>query len=366
MKVAFVFDDSLDAPDGVQQYILTLSREYVRRGINVHFLVGETHRSDIDNVHSLAKNFGVKFNQNRMRIPLLANSAKIRDILSREKFDVLHVQVPFSPMLASKVILNAPAKTKIVGTFHIAPHSRIVSAGNRALGVLTARELKRFDVMTSVSDVAKTFAKKSFGVDSIVVPNPVELDRFAKAAKSRQSNNAKTILFLGRLVERKGCQYLLNAVDFAEKSGVEIPAKIVVAGDGPLRGELEKFAKSLKTPIEFRGFIDETDKPELLTHADVAVFPSTGGESFGIVLTEAMAAGAGVVLAGDNPGYRSTMANYDDVLFDPIDPKIFAKALSRALTDEKFIAKTHTWQQNHVEQFDVRNVADELIKLYKA
>ncbi len=366
VKIAFVLDDSLDVPDGVQQYILMLGREMTRRGLEVHYLVGETVRQDIPNIHSLAKNVKVKFNQNRMRIPLPANGKKIRELLAREKYDALHVQVPFSPMLASKIIMQAPKGTRIIGTFHIAPHSKLVTAGNRVLSWLTRRPLRRFSQMIAVSPVAQAFAKKTFGQDSVVIPNPVEFDEFSKAAKTRTltAPEDKTIVFLGRLVERKGCAELLRAIRFCESNPDFKNTRVIVAGDGPLRTDLEQTAKSLSTPIEFLGFIDEAEKPLLLASADVAVFPATGGESFGIVLTEAMSAGSGVVLAGDNPGYRSTMADNEEVLFDPHNPEDFSAKLVRALTDSSFASRIHSWQTNHVKQFDVQTVADKIITQY--
>lgn len=363
MKIAFVLDDSLDAPDGVQQYILILGREMARRGHDVHYLVGETARDDIPNIHSLAKNVKVKFNQNRMRIPLPASAKKIRELLAHEKFDVLHVQVPFSPMLASKVILNAPPETRVVGTFHIAPHSKFVTAGNKALGRFTRKALKRFDVMMAVSTVAKSFAKKTFGVDCVVVPNPVELEKFSQADATAME--PKKIVFLGRLVERKGCAELLSAIKFCETQPEFPSCKVIIAGDGPLRKQLESTAKTLKTAVEFHGFIEEETKPALLASAAVAIFPATGGESFGIVLTEAMAAGAGVVLAGDNPGYRSTLADNEDLLFNPHDSREFGERIIRALSDENFAKRAHAWQTEHVRQFDVANVTDKILRLYQ-
>lgn len=364
MKIGFVFDDSLDAPDGVQQYILMLAREFTRRGHNVHFLVGETHRDDIADTHSLSKNVMVKFNQNRMRIPLPADRRKIRDILTREKFDVLHVQAPYSPFLAGRVINAAPANTRIVATWHITANSWLVSTGGKLLGILNRRTLKSIDSHIAVSTAAASFAHSAFGVKSVVVPCPIDLEKFRSAEPIRKSG-WKQIVFLGRLVPRKGVDKLLNAIKFAEENSL-LPDKtrVVIGGDGPMRAELQSFVKQLKTPVDFIGAVAEQPKPDFLAGADVAVFPAIAGETFGIVLTEAMAAGANIVLAGDNPGYRSTMADNDDVLFDPFDPTATAVKIARALTDKKYITQIHKWQQKHVEQFDVRTVADRILAIY--
>ena len=370
MKIAFVLDDSLDPPDGVQQYVLALGRELARRGHEVHYLVGQTDRRDIANVHSLARNVRVRFNHNRVGMPLPVSRRQIRELLTKEKFDVLHIQAPFSPLFAARVIKAASRSTRVIGTFHIAPHSKLVSLGTAMLGRVTRGALKRFDAMVAVSPVAADFAQRSFGLDSVVIPNPVKIDKFSVSRSSEKLATAshsktKNVVFLGRLVERKGAGRLLDAVRLAEKKpGWPKNVKVTIAGDGPLRQRLEQAAARLQTHVEFLGFINETDKPSLLSNADVVVYPATGGESFGIVLIEAMAAGAKVVLAGDNPGYRSTMADNNDLLFDPHNSDELADRLLCALTDKKFATSAHAWQTKHVKQFDISNVADKILKAY--
>ncbi|HTH72515.1 MAG TPA: glycosyltransferase family 4 protein, partial [Candidatus Pristimantibacillus sp.] len=104
LKIGLVLDDSLDKVDGVQQYVLIVGRWLTAQGHDVHYLVGETKRTDLPGMHSLARNVKVRFNKNRMAIPLPANLRAIRALLKREQFDVLHVQVPYSPALAGRII----------------------------------------------------------------------------------------------------------------------------------------------------------------------------------------------------------------------------------------------------------------------
>jgi phosphatidylinositol alpha-mannosyltransferase len=116
--------------------------------------------------------------------------------------------------------------------------------------------------------------------------------------------------------------------------------------------------------VEFAGFISEADKPRYLAGADIAVYPSTGGESFGIVLLEAMAAARGVVLAGNNPGYASVVGERPEALFDPKDEVQFAAKLQKFLDNPAAREKARNWQQQFVRQFDVPNVADEIMVVY--
>jgi phosphatidylinositol alpha-mannosyltransferase len=367
LKIGFVFDDSLDKPDGVQQYVLILGRWLATQGHDVHYLVGETKRTDLQNLYSLARNVNVKFNQNRMAIPLPAKLAPIKEILQREQFDVLHVQVPYSPALAARIIKSADAKTAVVGTFHIAPHSGLVSLGNRALGVWVRGTLKRFDAMMATSEPARQFALQTFHIDSQVSGLPLKLDAFHGAKPFDTYASTRNVVFLGRLVERKGCQYLLHAVARLVRDKTWPPdTRVIVCGGGHLEAELKKYAHdhNLAKIVTFTGYISEEDKPRYLASADVAVYPSTGGESFGVVLLEALAAARGMVLAGDNPGYASVMAPRPESLFDPHDTNILAAKILHALEDGNAREKARKWQQSYVQNYDVARVGKRTLEVY--
>jgi phosphatidylinositol alpha-mannosyltransferase len=120
----------------------------------------------------------------------------------------------------------------------------------------------------------------------------------------------------------------------------------------------------LEDIVEFVGFVSEADKPRYLATGDVVVYPSTGGESFGIVLLEGMAATNGVVLAGDNPGYASVMGERPEVLVNPKDEMQFATKLDKYLHDQPARQHAWEWQQQFVRRFDVPNVAEEILVVY--
>lgn len=362
LKVGFVLDDTLDTPDGVQQYVLTLGKWLSDQGHEVHYLVGESKRQDISNVHSLARNIKVRFNQNRLSVPLPANRKKISALLQKLDLDVLHVQAPYSPLMAGLVMRAAPKKTKIIGTFHIVPASWLQSAGARSLQLMSRNTLKLFDQMIAVSSAAQSFAKTVFGIDSIIVPNVVDTKLFAHSPIQR---TVPTIVFLGRLVERKGCMYLLKAVvELKKRFNGEF--EVVIAGKGPLTKDLKEFAhKNNLTNVRFLGFVAEGQKPELLAGADIAVFPSTGGESFGIVLIEAMAAGSRVVLGGDNVGYRTVLGDHPDLLIDPKNSKAFANRLAHFLEFEQARVDASAWARRAIKQYDVAHVGAKIIEIYR-
>lgn len=368
MKIGLVLDDGLDKPDGVQQYVLSIGQWLSGQDHSVHYLVGETKRSDIANLHSLSHNVHVRFNRNHATMPLPAYRHRLKELLKQEQFDVLHVQMPYSPFLAGRLIKASAAKTAIVGTFHILPFSRVNAVGTHLLGLLLRRNLRRFNSVISVSPAAQAFARSSLGVDSIVIPNAVDVQLFALGTPLEKYKDGQlTILFLGRLVERKGCQYLLEAVNNLQASGKFNSAKLIICGRGPLEAELKKYVagNNLGKLVQFTGFVDEEDKANYLASADIAVFPSTGGESFGIVLVEAMAAGAGVVLGGDNPGYRSVLGSQPDLLVTPKDTTSFATHLEKLMNDAALRQRLHVWQQSEVKKYDVGVVGSQIVHVYE-
>jgi phosphatidylinositol alpha-mannosyltransferase len=367
LKIGLVLDTSLDPADGVQQYVIDMGEWLRGQGHDTHYLVGQTERHDLPNIHSLARNIGVRFNGNQTTIPLPASRRKLKRFLAEHQFDVLHVQTPHSPFMAQKLVLAADPGTAVIGTFHILPYGRLATWGNRALGIWLRPSLKRFDQIVSVSAAAAGFARQSFGVNTEVLPNVVDYRRFHGAQPLPQYDNSKlTILFLGRLVPRKGCQLLLEAVARLHKTAKVPDFRVVICGRGPLEAKLQAYVQQngLQDMVEFAGYIDEAAKPHYYASADLAVFPSSGGESFGIVLLEAMAGGRAAVLAGDNPGYRSVMAPQPDLLFDPTDAKGLAEKLSLYLNNTKERQALADWGGSYAAGFDVNQVGRKLLTIY--
>jgi phosphatidylinositol alpha-mannosyltransferase len=222
--------------------------------------------------------------------------------------------------------------------------------------------LKQFDQVIAVSKTAANFARKSFGVETVLIPNAIS---FRVLKHKPIINKVPTIVFLGRLVERKGCHYLLKALVQLKKQ-YKGKFQVVIGGRGPLKQKLEDYvtANKLKN-IKFLGFVEEADKPALLASADIAVFPSTGGECFGISLIEPPAAGGRVVLGGDNPGYRGVLDNNEDLLFNPKDTADFANRLQHFLQDKSAQKKAAKWAKELVKQYDIESVGPKIVAVYK-
>lgn len=364
LKVGLVFDDTLDSADGVAQYVKTLGGYLSAQGHEVRYLVGESQTKQWagGKVYSLARNYKVRFNGNKLSIPGPASRRRIRRVLAEEKFDVLHVQTPYSPLMAARVINLAPKSTAIVGTFHIFPAGRASRSGSRLLRLALSRSLKKFDQMLAVSSASADFAGEAFKLDPEVVPNAVDI----ASMKRPETKSQAGIVFVGRLVERKGCLYLLEAFKLLSD---ELPdVGLTIAGKGPQDAKLQDYVRrhGLAGKVRFTGFVSEQEKARLLSEAAIACFPSLGGEAFGIVLIEAMAAGSGVVLGGDNPGYRSVLGEQEMLLVSPRDSRAFADRLKLLLSDADLAGELHDWQTKSVGQYDVNVVGSRIVDIYRS
>jgi phosphatidyl-myo-inositol alpha-mannosyltransferase len=367
LKIALVLDEGLDNPDGVQQYVLSIGEWLTSQGHSVQYLVGQTTRRDIPNLRSLSKNIAVRSNGNQMTIPLPTSRRKLKKLLDEEQFDVLHVQTPYSPFMGGRLIEFAAADCAVIGTFHIAPNSRLISVGNRLLGLWCHRSLQRFDEMLSVSMAAADFALQTFKLDSKVLPNVIDYARFSKAQPLQEyDDDITTILFLGRLVKRKNCLLLIQALYKLHEQGTIGKFRLVICGRGPLETQLRRKVHKLGLGdvTEFVGFVPEEIKPRYYASADLCVFPSSGGESFGIVLLEAMASGRALVLAGNNPGYASVMSPQPDLLFDPADADALTRLIKHYEQDIPLRAQKMRWAQAYAQQFDVNVIGPQLVAVY--
>jgi phosphatidylinositol alpha-mannosyltransferase len=366
LSIGFLYDDTLDSSAGVAQYVKTLGSWLDGRGHKVSYLTGETklHRWGGGNVYSLSKNLSLSWGGNRLSIPLIPHRDRINEVVRNHKFDVLHVQVPYSPLMSQRVINRANSDTAVVGTAHIFTSSPLSKTGSKLLKHIYGRSLRRFDRMLCVSSAAQKYAKETLGLNAEISPNVVNLSNFKRPTKPR-SSGPKSIVFLGRLVERKGCEYLLRAFVTVQRDFPD--ARLVIAGDGPERKKLEKLAGSLGIQpwVEFLGYVNEEQKIGLLSNADIACFPSLYGESFGIVLIEAMAAGAKIVLGGDNQGYNTVLGNQKELLINPFDSEEFAARLTRLLHDERLIENLHKWQLSEVQKYDVASVGPMVEDIYR-
>jgi phosphatidylinositol alpha-mannosyltransferase len=306
----------------------------------------------------------VKFNKNTVRVILPSSSKAIKKLLAHEQYDVIHVGMPYNPFMGKKVIRYAGPKTAMIGTFHTYPASKFLFYSNHVLSLVLGRSLRRFDKVLGVSEPVVHFARKAYNLNAEYVPNPVSLEEFKTGKRMREYRQDKlNIVFLGRLVERKGIMELINAYNALDDETAK-QTRLIVGGKGVLAKKAKQLVHKDRNVV-FTGFISDKAKADFLATADIAVFPSLSGEAFGLVLIEAMAAGAGVVLGGNNPGYKSVLGAQPYLLFDPTNVDGFAAQLKQFITDKRLRERMHAWQEHAVQQYDIPVVGATLVKVYK-
>ena len=365
LKIAFVFDGEYGVPNGAPNYITTLGDYLIEEGQETSYFVGHSV-IESPRIHSIGRIATVRSNGNRVSFVLPTKKQTVYEVLEEVDPDVLHILMPYSPFMGAKFIEAADSETAVVGTFLTLPNSRLIEVGTHILGSLLKSTRKRFNQVISVSEPASNFAKESFGVDSDVLPCPVDLERFQKGHRLPEYDDGKiNILFMGRLEERKGCQHLVSALAQLDPATLD-KVRVLVAGSGGLSHKLQEQVRreGLQNTVEFLGYIQEAFKPDLLASADIATFPATGGESFGIVLIEAMAARAGVVVGGNNAGYTSVLKQVPEVLVNARSTSDFASLLNTLIKSTTLREELHAKQQQLVEQYDVSTVGGAVLDIY--
>ena len=327
LRVALVCPYSLSRPGGVQGQVLGLARSLVRRGHEVTVCAPVDRSEDVPRgvrFVDAGRSTSLRANGSVAPVALSARSARraataVRDLAP----DVVHVHEPFAPGLPY-ALLAGSAPAPMVGTFHRSGGSVLYAV----LAPVTRPLARRLALRCAVSEAAAATASHALGGEYEVLYNGVEVDRYE--AVEPWPTDGPTALFLGRHEERKGLAVLLDAwraVTSGRPGGDRDPV-LWVAGDGPATGELRARHPESST-VHWLGVLSEEEKERRLVAADVLVAPSLGGESFGLVLVEAMAART-VVVASDIDGYRQA-AGGCAVLAAPGDPDSLASALTAVL-----------------------------------
>lgn len=316
MRIAMVSPYDLGVPGGVQGQVTGLSRALRALGHDV-MVVAPGPPQASTHVVTVGRSIGVRANGSVAPVAVSPVAAvRAAQAVRRPRIDVVHLHEPFAPVINYGCLLGA--RHPLVGTFHRNGSSSLY----RTLGPAVRWAMRRLAARTAVSEAARdNLGPAGEGIE--VLFNGVEFERFRIV--SPRSTTAPTVLFVGRHEPRKGLTVLLDAFAL-----IEPPAVLWVAGEGPQTDELRR-AHPESERVRWLGAISDDEKAARMAGADVLCAPSTGGESFGMVLLEAMAAGSAVV-ASDIEGYRAAAAGLAR-LVPPADPVALAAALQRALRD---------------------------------
>ena len=333
MKIGLVSPYVYPLPGGVTQHVRYLYDNLRLRGHDVRIITSShgLQRASEGDVIRIGKGFSMPANGSVGTITLSPRYvSQVSDVLDRERFDLLHFHEPFVPFL-SLVVLRQSTSVN-VATFHAyGGFSPAYEFGSRVLGAYAARLHGRI----AVSAAARHFIDRYFPGDYKVIPNGVDLERFARAVPvSRWQDGTRNLLFVGRHEPRKGLIELLKAFRILRKTGCR--CRLLVVGSGPQEREARRYVMTRRLGnVEFLGRVSDDEKAQLFRTADVYVSPATGAESFGIVLLEAMAAGTPIVCS-DIHGYKGVVRRgREGLLVPPRKPKAIAAAVAGLLADDE-------------------------------
>ena len=351
LRIGIVSPYSLTVPGGVQQQVLGLARSLRAKGHEVRVLgpcdgpPPDAFVTPLGNSLPTAVNGSIA--------PLAPDaSAALRTIraLNDEAFDVVHVHEPLvpGPSLTALLVKMAP----VVATFHSAGESSAYRTFSRQLKWVASR----IDIRVAVSKDAVELAQRHIGGDYEVLFNGIELGDYSSPATTPREN---AIFFIGRHEERKGLSNLLQAL-------AKLPpdVRLWIASDGPQTAELKtRFASDSR--IEWLGRISDSEKISRMGRASVFCAPSLYGESFGVVLLEAMAAGTPVV-ASNLDGYRNVATDDETALLvETGNVASLTSALARVLVDSQLAERLTANGREHAQRFSMDALADRYIEIYE-
>ncbi|MFG2192229.1 glycosyltransferase family 4 protein [Streptomyces sp. NPDC048639] len=360
MRIGIVCPYSWDVPGGVQFHIRDLAEHLIRRGHEVSVLAPADDETPLPPyVVSAGRAVPVPYNGSVARLNFgFLSAARVRRWLHEGDFDVLHIHEPTSPSLG--LLSCWAAQGPIVATFHTSnPRSRAMVA---AYAILQAA-LEKISARIAVSEYARRTLVEHLGGDAVVIPNGVDVGFFADAEPKPEWQGG-TIGFIGRIDEpRKGLPVLMKALPRIIEERPE--TRLLVAGRGDEKEAVAGLPAAVRERVEFLGMVSDEDKARLLRSVDVYVAPNTGGESFGIILVEAMSAGA-PVLASDLDAFAQVLDRGEaGELFAVADSDALATAAVRLLGDTKRREELRDRGSRHVRRFDWATVGADILAVYE-
>jgi phosphatidylinositol alpha-mannosyltransferase len=365
LRIGIVCPYSFDVPGGVQLHVRDLAETLIRLGHEVSVLAPADDASGEATpayVVPAGRAVPVPYNGSVARVSFgLISATRVRRWIAAGAFDVLHVHEPLTPSLSMLAVLSA--RGPVVATFHTAiTRSRAMAAAQGMLQLI----LEKITVRIAVSDLARKVQVEHLGGSAWEVPNGVAVSRYAQAEPlPGWPGTGGAIGFLGRFTEpRKGFGLLREA--FVELAGRRPGLRLLVAGPGDADEAVEGVPTRLRDRMTFLGMVPEAQKTRMLRSVDMYVAPNIGGESFGMILTEAMAAGT-PVLASDLDAFRRVLdGGRAGALFRTGDAAALTTALDELLDDEPRRRSLAECGSDVVAGYDWPVVAQRLLEVYTA
>jgi len=369
VKLALVSPYDFAYPGGVTEHVASLAEQFIASGHEVHIVAPSSDDdtepiSSVDApIHRIGRVVSIPTNGSVARITLsLRSYLQAKTLLQQEQFDLIHLHEPLMPALPLTVLRHS--NTTNVGTFHAFRNTPLTYFYGKPILRPFFRKLHGH---ITVSSAAREFVGEYFPADYRVIPNGIDYPRFFRRYEPlpQLADDRPTVLFVGRLEKRKGLKFLLRAWPMVLDR--QPNARLVVVGRGrPLEG-YRRFARRQgwsADDVVFAGYVPAEDLPRYYQSCDVFCAPNTGQESFGIVLLEAMAAGAPIV-ASAIPGFHDVVSNgLQGLLVEPRNPGALADALCRLLGNPELRASMRRAGQDTAQAYDWPRVASQVLDYY--
>jgi phosphatidylinositol alpha-mannosyltransferase len=360
LRIGLVCPYSWDVPGGVQNHIRDLAEFLINNGHHVEVLAPATESEDLpDYVVSAGRAVSIPYNGAVARVLFgVGANSRVRSWINDGDFDLLHLHEPAIPSLS--LLACWAGEGAMVGTFHAAAkYQKAIFA----IGPILEPVIEKLSARIAVSESARLTLTAHLETDAIVIPNGIYADNY-RDGSSRPEWQGNTIGFLGRFEEdRKGLPVLLDALPIISRFIPDI--RVLIAGPGDSEEVLAKVDPQLRNRVEFLGKISEEDKADFLASVSLYIAPNTGGESFGIILAEAMAGGAAVV-ASDIPAFADVLGNGQyGALFESENSENLAKVIIDLLRDDTKRRELAKAGAVHAQRFDWGQVGEEIFEVYE-
>jgi len=360
LRIGLVCPYSWDVPGGVQNHIRDLAEFLIDNGHHVEVLAPATESEDLpDYVVSAGRAVSIPYNGAVARVLFgVGANSRVRSWINDGDFDLLHLHEPAIPSLS--LLACWAGEGAMVGTFHAAAKYQKAIL---AIGPILEPVIEKLSARIAVSESARLTLTAHLETDAIVIPNGIYADNY-RDGSARPEWQGNTIGFLGRFEEdRKGLPVLLDALPIISRFIPDI--RVLIAGPGDSEEVLAKVDPQLRNRVEFLGKISEKDKADFLASVSLYIAPNTGGESFGIILAEAMAGGAAVV-ASDIPAFADVLGNGQyGALFESENSEDLAKIIIDLLRDETKRRELAAAGAIHAQRFDWGQVGEEIFEVYE-
>ena len=362
IRIGMVCPYGWDTPGGVQTHIRDLTEHLIEEGHHVSVLAPVTDDSiqHEDYLVNAGKPVSIPVNGSVARVifgPIASSRAK--QWIASGDFDLLHLHEPAIPSLS--LLACSAAEGPLVGTFHVStPKKKAIYA----IGPILEPIVEKLTARIAVSELARDTLKDHFETDAVVIPNGIDGQKYASAKISEKFSGDYTVGFMGRFEEpRKGLQVLIDSLPIVARF---IPnVKYLIAGPGESKDFIKELDPQLRNRIQFVGRLTDEEKESFLKSVKIYVAPNTGGESFGIILTEALSAGTAVV-ASDIPAFKAVLENGEaGALFINEDSKDLAKTLISLLKDNENRETLASNGKLSAQKYDWQVVAEQIENIYE-